>query len=412
VSHCSNPVRVFAIATAVVVAGSLLAGEDWPQWRGRNRDGISAETGLLKAWPQAGPPLAWKTQGAGEGYSSFAAAHGRLYTLGARGGSEYVIAFDAASGKKVWEVEHGRRFGNDRGDGPRGTPTVDGAQLYAYGASGDLSAMDAATGKVIWKVNVLRQFGGSNINWGLSESPLVLSDRVLVNAGGPNASVVALRKTDGSVIWKTESDEAGYSSAVLQRIGTIDQAVFFTAHRALGVNVANGRLLWSYDKVSNRTANIATPIVRGNKVFVSSDYGTGAALLELTPANGGVSAREVYFTNDMRNHHASSVLVGDHLYGFSSAILTAMRFDTGQVAWRDRSVGKGSLVFADDRLYLFSEGGVAGLAEANPASYREHGRFSLPARGSLPTWSHPIVSNGKLYLRDQDTIYAYDVKAR
>jgi hypothetical protein len=174
--------------------------------------------------------------------------------------------------------------------------------------------------------------------------------------------------------------------------------------------VNDGRTLWSYDRVSNRTANIATPVVRGTRVFVSSDYGTGAALLELTPSGGGVTAREVYFTRDMRNHHASSVLVGDHLYGFSSQILTAMAFDTGQVAWRDRSVGKGSLVFADDRLYLFSEQGVVGLAEASPAGYREHGRFELKT-GNLPTWSHPVVANGKLFLRDQDTLYAYDVRA-
>jgi hypothetical protein len=171
--------------------------------------------------------------------------------------------------------------------------------------------------------------------------------------------------------------------------------------------------LWSYDKVSNRTANIATPIVRGNRVFVSSDYGTGAALLEFTPGGStGVTMREVYFTREMRNHHASSVLIGDHLYGFSSAILTSLHFDTGRTAWQDRSVGKGSVVFADERLYLFSEGGVVGLAEANAAGYHEHGRFSIQRTSSLPTWSHPIVANGRLYLRDQDTIYAYDIKGK
>ena len=150
------------------------------------------------------------------------------------------------------------------------------------------------------------------------------------------------------------------------------------------------------------------PLVRGNRVFLSSDYGTGAALLELTPAGGGVTAKEIYFTNEMRNHHASSILVGEHLYGFSSAIMTAMHFDTGKVVWRDRSVGKGSLVFADDRLYVYSEGGVVGLVEPSPEGYREHGRFTIKT-GSLPTWAHPVVSGGKLFLRDQDTIYAYNV---
>lgn len=383
--------------------------DDWPQWRGVNRDGKSAETGLLRSWPEGGPRLAWRTSGAGEGYSSFAVAGGKLYTLGARGGTEYVMAFDEGTGRKLWEVAHGDRFSNDRGDGPRGTPTIDGAQMYAFGASGDLAAMDAATGKVIWKINVLERFGGRNITWGLSESPLVLRDRVIVNAGGPGASIVAVNKKDGSVLWRSQGDQAGYSSAILHEIGGTPQAIVFTGQRALGVDTRDGRLLWSYDRVSNRTANIATPIARGNHVFLSSDYGTGAALLELRPNGKAIDAREVYFTREMRNHHASSVLVGDYLYGFSSAILTAMKFDTGEVAWRDRSVGKGSVIFADDRLYLFSENGVVGLAEANPSGYREHGRFQLRT-GSLPTWSHPVVANGKLFLRDQDTIYAYAVR--
>ena len=385
--------------------------DDWPQWRGKNRDGISSEKGLLKSWPAAGPPVAWRVTGAGEGYSSFSAAHGRLYTMGAREGTEYVMAFDAASGRKIWERANGRRFSNDQGDGPRGTPVVDGTQLYTLGASGDLTSLDSATGKVAWTVNILQKFGASNIRWGLSESPLVLGDRVLVNAGGRNASIVALKKTDGSEVWRSGSDESGYSSAVVQTVGGIPQAIFFTASNVRGVDTRDGRQLWSYSRVSNRTANIATPIVRGNRVFVSSDYGTGAALLELTASGNTVNAREVYFTNEMRNHHASSILIGDHLYGFSSAILTAMKFDTGEVAWRDRSVGKGSMVFADDRLYLFSERGVAGLAEASPTGYKEHGRFEIKA-GASPTWSHPVVSNGKLYLRDQDTIYAYHIRAK
>jgi outer membrane protein assembly factor BamB len=400
-----------AIVLSLTAAVSNRAPVDWPQWRGPNRDGIAVEKGLLKSWPQNGPPLAWRASGAGEGYSSFAVAGGRLFTLGARADREYVLAYDAATGKPLWGTNHGRRFSNDRGDGPRATPTVEGDRVYAFGASGDLSVLDAATGKVHWTVNVLQKFGGSNIRWGLSESPLVLKDRILVNAGGPGASIIAVRKTDGSLIWKTESDEPGYSSAVVAQTGPVRQAVFFTGERALGVDVNDGRLLWSYAQVSNRTANIATPIVRGNRVFLSSDYGTGSALLELTPNGGGVTAREVYFTREMKNHHASSVLVGDYLYGFDSMILTAMHFDSGKVAWQNRSVGKGSLVFADERLDLYSERGVVGLAEATPDGYREHGRFQLQT-GNLPTWAHPVVSDGKLFLRDQDTIYAYDVRSK
>ena len=371
----------------------------------------SAEKNLLKSWPQGGPPLAWKTGGAGEGYSSFAVAGGRMFTLGARGDREYVVALDAATGKRLWEVDHGRRFTNDRGDGPRSTPTVDGGRLYVFGASGDLTSLDPASGKIGWTVNVIRDFGGQNLRWGFSESPLVSGDRIIVSPGGSGSGIVAVNKANGKLLWKTEGDTAGYSSAVLHEVGGVRQAIVFTGQRALGLDIANGRVLWSYDRVANRVANIATPIARGNHVFLSSDYGTGAALLELTPSAGALSAREVYFTREMRNHHASSVLIGDYLYGFSSAILTAMKFDTGEVAWRDRSVGKGSLVFADERLYLFSERGVAALVEATPAGYREHGRLTLET-GSLPTWTHPVVANGRLLLRDQDTVYAYDVRGR
>ena len=380
----------------------------WPQWRGPNRDGISKETGLLKQWPAEGPPLAWKATGAGRGYSSFSISNGKLYTMGLRSDREFVIAFDVATGKEAWATPHGSAFRNDRGDGPRGTPTVDGDRIYALGGNGDLSALDARTGKIVWTKNVLKEFGGSNITWGISESPLVLGNKVLVNPGGPNASIVALNKADGSVIWKSQSDRAGYSSAIPVEVNGGTQVVFFTSERAVGLDAKDGRLLWEYARPSNNVANVATPIVRANRVFISSDYGTGGGVVEIKPDN---KAQEVWFTKDMRNHHSSSVLIGDYLYGFSSAILTAIKFDTGEIAWRDRSVGKGSLVYADGHLYCFSENGVAGLVEATPTGYKEKGRFRIP-QDSLPTWTHPVVAGGRLYLRDQDTIYAFDVREK
>jgi len=394
---------LFLCAAAVAQTGG-----EWPQWRGANRDGISKETGLLKQWPEGGPPLVWKAAGAGGGYSSFAISKGRLYTMGLRGDREFIIAFDIANGKEVWATPHGKAFRNDRGDGPRGTPTLDGDRLYALGGAGDLSSLDLKTGKVVWTMNVLSKFGGENIKWGISESPLVIGDKVLVNAGGPGASIVALKKTDGTLIWKSQSDEAGYSSAIPVEIGGTTQVIFFTGSRAVGLDVSDGKLLWEYKRPSNDVANVATPVVRANRVFISSDYGTGGGLVEIK-ADG--KAQEVYFTKEMRNHHATSILIGDHLYGFSSSILTAMRFDTGVVAWRDRSVGKGSLTYADGNLYAFSENGVVGLVEADPTAYREKGRFRIQ-QGSLPTWTHPVVAGGRLYLRDQDTIYAFDVREK
>jgi outer membrane protein assembly factor BamB len=380
----------------------------WPQWRGPNRDGISKETGLLKQWPAEGPPLVWKAGGAGRGYSSFSISDGKLFTMGLRGDREFVIAFDVATGKEAWATPNGSAFRNDRGDGPRGTPTIDGDRLYALGGNGQLSALEVKTGKIVWTKNVLKEFGGSNITWGISESPLVLGNKVLVNPGGPNASIVALNKTDGSVIWKSQSDRAGYSSAIPVEINGATQVVFFTSERAVGLDAKDGRLLWEYARPANNVANVATPIVRANRVFISSDYGTGGGVVEIKPDN---KAQEIWFTKDMRNHHSSSVLIGDYLYGFSSAILTAIQFDTGEIAWRDRSVGKGSLVYADGNLYCFSENGVVGLVEATPAGYKEKGRFRIP-QDSLPTWTHPVVAGGRLYLRDQDTIYAFDVREK
>ncbi len=401
---------LLALVSLLCLAGQVMAqaNANWPQWRGPNRDGISKETGLLKQWPADGPPLVWKAKGAGSGYSSFSISNGKLYTMGLRGDREFVVAFDVATGKEAWATAHGGAFRNDRGDGPRGTPTVDGDRVYVLGGNGDLSALDARTGKVVWTKNVLEEFGGSNITWGISESPLVLGNKLLVNAGGPGASIVALNKSDGKLIWKSQSDRAGYSSAIPLTLNGLTQVVFFTGQRAVGLDASDGRLLWEYAKPSNRTANAATPIARGNRVFISSDYGTGGGVVEIKPDN---KAEELWFNKDMRNHHSSSVLIGDHLYGFSGGILTAMKFDTGETAWRDRSVGKGSLVYADGHLYAFSENGVVGLVEATPAGYKEKGRFRIQ-QDSLPTWSHPVVAGGRLYLRDQDTIYAFDVREK
>jgi outer membrane protein assembly factor BamB len=409
---------LFLILGSAVAAASLAgaqslaaAAAEWSQWRGPNRDGRSPETGLLKQWPAGGPPQVWQSTGAGTGYSSFSTSGGRLYTLGARDDVEYVMAFDRATGRKLWETSNGRRFRNEQGDGPRSTPTTEGAFVYAFGGSGELACFEAASGRKVWSVNVVQKFGGVTPYWGYSESPLIVGDRIVLNAGGRRSAIVAVDKATGGTLWQQPGDEAGYSSPMLLSTGSLQHVVFFTGGRALAVDPRDGRLLWSYDRAGNGTANIATPIVRDNRVFFSSDYGTGGGLVEVRASGSLANASEVYFTRDMRNHHASSVLVGEHLYGFSSSILTSLAFDTGKVAWRDRSVGKGSLAYADERLYLYSENGVVGLADASPAGYVERGRFTL-STGRASTWSHPIITNGLLILRDQDRVYAYDIRQR
>lgn len=388
-----------------------LASAEWNQWRGPNRDGKSVESGLLAAWPESGPERVWMIESLGAGYSSLAVANGTLFTQGAKDGKQFLIALDAETGEIKWETEHGKPFSNRRGDGPRGTPTVDGGRVYALGADGNLICADAETGAKIWERHLLKTYRGKNINWGMSESPLVDGDRLIVNAGGAGASIVALDKATGKELWKTQSDKAGYSSAVAADIGGVRQYVVFTGEAAVGVLARNGELLWRYTPVSNKTANVATPIVRDNLVFLSSSYGTGCALLRLESTGGSTTASEVYFSQEMKNHYSSSVLIDDHLYGFSGRILTAMNFETGEVTWQDRSVGKGQMILADGRLYILSDGGVVGLVEPDPGEYREISRFEVGS-GDYPTWTLPVISDGTLYLRDQDRLYAYDVKSR
>jgi outer membrane protein assembly factor BamB len=395
--------RPVAIA---VLFSSLLTAADWPQWRGPNRDGISSETGLLPEWPFGGPPTAWRTSGLGEGYSSLAIVKGRIYTQGQRGNQEFVAAFDAGSGKKLWETPTSRAYSNDRGDGPRGTPTVDGDRLYAMTGDGVLVCLELATGKTIWSQNVAQKYGGSIPNWGFSESPVIDGDRLIVMPGGRGAALVSLKKSDGSLQWKSGSDRAGYSSAIVVTVDGVRQVLALSADAAISVMEDNGELLWRYTRVSNRTANIATPIYHDGSVFFSSAYGTGCALLKLGPK----TMSEVYFNGDMKNHYSTSVLIGDFLYGYSDSILTAMNFASGKVAWKNRSVGKGSVIYADKRLYALGEDGVVGLLDASPDSYKEISRFEF-SKGPLPAWSPLVISGGRLYLRDQDNLNCYNISA-
>jgi len=395
-------------AAAALIAAGTLAAVDWPQWRGEKRDGISSETGLLKQWPSGGPKVIWKTTGLGEGYSAFAIAKGKLFTQGQRGSEQYVMAFDVATGKKLWETASSEKFSQDRGNGPRGTPTLDGNNLYAESGDGILLSLDQASGKVNWKISMVKEFGGEVPGWGYSESPLIDGNLLIATPGGRGASVVALDKNTGKVVWKSQNDRAGYSSPIAVDTGKTHQIIVFTGSGVMGLFGKTGELLWRYDKVSNRTANIATPIYSNGYLFVSSAYGTGCALLKFEEDG---KAKEVFFSKDMKNHYSSSVLVGKYLYGYNDAILTAMKFENGEVAWRSREVKKGSVAYADGMLYVLGEDGTVALAEATPEAYKEVSRFDI-RKGSLPTWTPPVISNGRLYLRDQDNLVSYDVKGR
>jgi outer membrane protein assembly factor BamB len=390
-----------------------LGGGDWPQWKGPERDGLSTESGLLDRWPSGGPPEVWSITGLGEGYGTVAVHEDRIYVQGTRGRDSVVVSLGANDGGAIWSRAIGRRLDHNRGGGPRGTPTMDGYRLYALGENGDLACLRAADGNVLWQRNILRDFSGRNPTWLISESPLIEGDLVVVAPGGRGAGIVALDKNSGETVWTSRelNDQAGYSSAVAADIDGVRTILAFTAAAAVGVRASDGKLMWRYERAANRTANIATPVFADNKAFFTSAYGTGGALLGLNREGDEVTAEEIYFTRDMQNHHGGVVLVDDHLYGASGSILTCLDFATGREAWKHRGVGKASLTYADGHLYLLSENNVVGLAEATPEGYREKGRFTIPDQGR-PSWAHPVVSGGRLYIRNQDTLTAYDIRAR
>ena len=399
-------------AAALVMIGSAQGGAEWPQWRGALRSGVSNETGLLPSWPDGGPAILWSASDLGAGYGSVALSGPHAYVQGLQNRQSVVHALDRESGTRIWTRAIGRGATNDRGPGPRGTPTVDGDRLYVLSEAGDLACLRTADGSVVWTRNILSDFGGRNLSWLISESPLVDGDRVFVSPGGRGAGMVALDKVSGETIWRATDlhDPAGYASAVVADIQGVRTIVTFTAAAGVGVRASDGRLLWRHARPSNRTANITTPIVQGNRVFYTSAYGTGGALLTLTAADGTLRAEETYFTRDLQNHHGGVVLVNGYLYGFHNAILTAMEFATGRVAWRHRSVGKGSVAYADGRLYIVGETNTVGLAEVTPDGYRETGRFTIADEG-YPAWAHPAISDGRLYIRNQATLTAYDIRA-
>jgi outer membrane protein assembly factor BamB len=404
---------VVSVVAGVVALGAQSPSTDWPQWRGLERNGVSRETGLLREWPRTGPAVVWSASQLGEGYGSVAVAGSRVFVQGMKNRQSVVTSLDRASGKPVWSVAIGTAQENDRGSGPRSTPTVDGDRVYVLTENGDLVCLMAADGKVVWRRNILRDFSGRNINWLVSESPLVDGNRLIVSPGGRNAGMAALDKMTGMTIWvsKELSDEAGYASPVVADVQGVRTIMTLTGNAGIGVRATDGKLMWRYGNVANNTANITTPVYSNGKVFYTSAYGTGGALLALKASGETVSAQEVYFTRNMQNHHGGVVLVDGYLYGFNNSILTCLEFDTGKVMWRDRSVGKGSVASADGHLYILSENNIVGLVEASPKGYRETGRFTISDQG-WPTWAHPVVSGGRLYIRNQNVLASYDVRAK
>jgi len=403
------------LVCGVIGAHSTWAG-DWPQWRGADRTDVSPEKGLLKKWPAEGPKRVWLNENVGLGYSGVSIVNGKLFTMGARDDGEYLICLDANTGEQKWESKLGPVLDNGWGNGPRGTPTVDGKHVYAMGGTGHLFCALVENGQEVWHTT-MSDLGGKSPNWGYCESVLVDGPRVVCTPGGGKGAIAALNKENGEVLWRSTdlTNGAQYASVVPAVIHGQAQYIQLFQDDVAAVSPEDGKLLWKATW-PGKTAVIPTPIVKDNYVFVTSGYGVGCTLIKI---NEGNKPEEVYFNKNMKNHHGGVLAIGDFIYGHSDGVgWMCLNFKTGEIAWNERgALGKGCVTAADGMLYCIDEGnGDVALVEATPAGWHEDSRFKLEpqtkrrsARGRI--WTHPVVSNGKLYLRDQDLLFCFDVKA-
>jgi outer membrane protein assembly factor BamB len=415
-------------ALAILLTAAPARATDWPGWRGVNRDGVSTETGLLRQWGPQGPPLAWKASGIGAGFSSVAVVGDRIYTIGDSNGSQRVFALGREDGRVLWQARLGPTHDdNRRGGGPRSTPVVDDGRVYALGTDGDLACLDAETGKEVWRKNLSRDFGGKMMSkWKWSESPLVDGDRLVFTPGAQDAALVTVDKATGREIWRAAipdlgpegKDGAGYSSVVVSNGAGVKQYVQLLGRGVVGIRASDGKFLWGYNRVANDVANVSTPIVRGNLVFASTGYRTGSVLLELERSGDGVKARERYFLDakTLQNHHGGLVLVGDHIYaghGHNKGFPICVELESGKVAWggniRNAGTDSATVVYADGHIYFRYQNGVILLVEATPTGYVEKGSLEIPDV-SDPSWPHLAIAGGRLYVREQNTLYCYDLR--
>ncbi len=413
---------LFVTSSAHMSASS----SDWPQWRGPARDGTSKETGLLKQWPKEGPKLLWQVNDIGDGYSTPAVVGKRIYLMSNRGmENEFVQALSTEDGKVMWSTRVGN-VGNPNQNPPypkaRSTPTVDGKFIYALGSDGDLACLEVSSGKIRWQKNIRKEFGGQPGEWAYAESPLVDGDVVVITPGGAEATIVALNKKTGAVIWKSAvpgGDPAGYASAIVVQGGGRKQYVQCLSKGMVGVDAKTGQFLWRYKEVAKGPAQYFTPVARGEHVYGGA-LGVGGGMVRLKLEGTGVAAEQVYFERGLPNGLGGAVLVAETLYGTDIAPgpLVAADFTTGKVKWKAESIGRVSIAYADGLLYLHSVDGDVALIEATPEAYREKGRFSPPNQpkhkqvGTYPeqAYAYPVIANGKLYIRDLGTLWVYDIK--
>ena len=408
----------FSVVSVPSSASMAASTSDWPQWRGPRRDGISQERGLLKQWPTGGPKLLWQVNDIGDGFSTPVVVGSRIYLMSNRGmDNEFVQALSTQDGKVIWTTRVGN-VGNPSHDPAhakaRSTPTVDGNFIYALGSDGDLVCLEAGSGKIRWQKNIRKEFGGQPSPWAYAESPLVDGDAVVVTPGGAQATMVALNKKTGAVIWKSAipgGDPAAYASAIVVQGGGRKQYVQVLFNGIVGVDAKTGQFLWRY--LEKGPARFFTPV--GREGYVYGAGGVGGGLVRLKPDGVGVAAEQIYLERGLPNAIGGAVLVGEYLYGTAAGQkLAAAEFTTGKVKWQAETIGMGSVAYADGHLYLHGVNGDVALVEATPEGYREKGRFTPPAQPKKKqpeALASPVIANGRLYIRDLGTLWAYDIKA-
>jgi outer membrane protein assembly factor BamB len=388
----------------------------WPRFHGPKGDNISTETGLLKKWPEQGPRLLWTAKEIGQGFAGVTIADGRIYTAGDAGDELIIFALDM-DGQVQWRVHSGSAWRETGPAGARGTPTIDGDRLYQENAHDDLVCLDAKTGRKIWDVNLASRFQGKKDGFGRAKSLLIDGDRVICCPGGATA-MAALDKKTGQTFWKSPSagEPAGYASPILAEYQGLRMVFTMASKSLICVNANSGELLWRFEHYTPRyVANCVTPIYDNGHVFVSGGYGLGSALLKIDVKDGRSTAEPVWRSEDLDNRHGGVILVDGCLYGSAhfknGAKWICLDWKTGRKLYAEKGVGEGSLTCADGMLYTMSEHGKIGLVRPTPAGYQLVSQFKLPAGGEGPAWAHPVVCDGRLYLRHDDRLYAYDVRA-
>jgi outer membrane protein assembly factor BamB len=409
----SLPTRSFILLSTLALAATATAG-DWPQWRGSERDGISREDGLLQEWPEDGPALAWKAKGLGVGFSSVAVADGKIFSLGDLDDGSNAIALNEKDGSLLWKTRIGDSGGHGKYPGTRSTPTVDNGQVFVLNQFSDLACLDAESGKLLWEKNLEKDFGGKMMSgWKYSESPLVDGDQVVVTPGGKDGTLLALDRKTGEKIWQTGdwTDAAAYSSVIIATIHGTRQYVQLTGESVAGVDPESGKMLWKAER-KGKTAVVATPVVEDDLLFVTSSYGVGCNGFRISKKGDQWTTEQLYANKEIGNHHGGVVLIDGHVFGGSGSTFRCLNLESGELNFAERSAGKGATLFADQRFYLRAEDGPMALIKASPEGYTEVSRFEQPDRSDYKAWAHPVVANGKLYLRDQDVLLCYDVSAK